>query len=167
MTWEEFIAAARAPGFTVRGKLLRRTGGGFEVDIGLDVTAFLHWNALGEVLSHDPAAREQVLEAYVGEELELGLLRLDKKTRSIDVSRKIVLDRERSRLKEELFKTLAVGQTREGVVKHVLEDRAFVDLGGIDAVIEGDVLDLQVGQRRAFVIARFNPDTELIKLARP
>jgi 4-hydroxy-3-methylbut-2-enyl diphosphate reductase len=89
---------------------------------------------------------------------------LNKKTRVVDVSHSAVLSRDSSRRKAELYKTLAVGQVREGVVKHVLADRAFVDLGGMDAVLELANPPLEVGQRTSFEIAFFDPTTDRIRL---
>lgn len=167
MTWDELVAATKARGFTLHGKLTERTPGGFSVDIGLDVAAFLHMQQLGEVLPADVAARDALLAGYLGRELELAVIMLNKKTRNIVVSHKVVLDRERPRRKAELYKTLAVGQVREGVVKHVLEDRAFVDLGGIDAVLQPLAPDVVAGRRMAFEIELFDPSTDRIRLRLP
>jgi len=71
----------------------------------------------------------------VGQKLKLQVIELDRKKNRIVLSRKVVLEKERERLKEKTWATIEEGQIIKGVVKRLTDFGAFVDIGGVDGLI--------------------------------
>jgi len=105
----------------------RRIKGGLMVKL-LGVDAFLPGSQV---------ALRQIpnLEELIGEDLEVRIIKINKRRRNIVVSRRVVLEEIRKKKKENLLSDLEVGQVREGVVKNITDFGAFVDLGGIDGLL--------------------------------
>lgn len=105
----------------------RRIKGGLMVKL-LGVDAFLPGSQV---------ALRQIpnLEELIGEDLEVRIIKINKRRRNIVVSRRVVLEEIRKQKKENLLSDLEVGQVREGVVKNITDFGAFVDLGGIDGLL--------------------------------
>ena len=64
--------------------------------------------------------------------------------RNIVVSRRVVLEQERSKMRDEIIDTLEKGQIREGVVKNITDFGAFIDLGGVDGLLH--ITDMSWGR---------------------
>ncbi len=75
------------------------------------------------------------LDELIGQELDVKIIKLNKRRRNIVVSRRVVLEKEREEKKKQLLAELEVGQEREGIVKNITDFGAFVDLGGIDGLL--------------------------------
>ena len=60
------------------------------------------------------------------------------------MSRRVILEAERERKKENLVKELLVGQVREGLVKNITDFGAFIDLGGLDGLLH--ITDMSWGR---------------------
>ena len=75
------------------------------------------------------------LETYVGQKLRVKVTEVNPQKRNLVVSRRQVLEVERGEKREEMWKTIAVGQNHFGVVKTIKEYGAFVDLGGVDGLL--------------------------------
>ena len=120
----------------VRGRLQRRIKGGVVVDLfGAD--AFLPGSQV---------ALRQVsdFENLLGSEMEFKIIKLNKNRRNIVVSRRVVLEEERSKLRDTLLQEIEVGQVREGVIKNVTDFGVFVDLGGVDGLLH--ITDMSWGR---------------------
>ena len=63
---------------------------------------------------------------------------------SLVLSRRVVLEEERNRLRDTLLQEIEVGQVREGVVKNVTDFGVFVDLGGVDGLLH--ITDMSWGR---------------------
>lgn len=72
---------------------------------------------------------------YIGRRLECQITEIDRKARSLVVSRRRLLERERAEQREQLKFALEVGQVRPGVVRRLTEFGAFVDLGGLEGLV--------------------------------
>ena len=120
----------------VEGRVLRRIKGGLVVDL-FGVEAFLPGSQV---------ALRQVpnLDAYLGQTLQFRIIKLNKRRRNIVVSRRVVLEEERERLKTETMKTLGVSDVRPGTVKNITDFGAFIDLGGIDGLLH--ITDMSWGR---------------------
>ncbi len=120
------LEAAYAAGAVVVGKVVEIVKGGLAVDVG--ARAFLPASRSGE--------REQAgLEALVGHEIRCRISQLDVEDRNVVVDRRSVIEAERAAKREELVSGLAVGAQVKGVVRNIRNFGAFVDLGGIDALL--------------------------------
>ena len=111
----------------ITGLISGKVKGGFTVDIG-EVRAFLP----GSLVDVRPVRDASYLE---GKELELKLIKLDRKRNNVVVSRKAVVEKEYSAEREQLLDNLQEGQTVKGVVKNLTDYGAFLDLGGIDGLL--------------------------------
>ncbi len=111
---------------TIAGVVAEQVKGGFEIDIG--VRAFM------------PASRSGVREVdempnLIGQEIQCRITKLDTEKEDVVVDRRIVLEQEQARRKEEAFSSLHEGAVVEGRVRNVMEFGAFVDIGGVDGLL--------------------------------
>ena len=120
---------------TVTGKILERIKGGLVVDIG--VRAFLPASQIELRPVHD-------LESRKDSEIEVRVLKLNRKRGNVVVSRRVILEEEQKAMREALTGTLTEGAIVTGHVKNVTDYGVFVDLGGIDGLLH--VSDLAWGR---------------------
>lgn len=149
----------------LKGRVIERIKGGLAVDIG--VRAFLP----GSQIDMHPVRN---LDSFRGEDIEVRVIKVNKRRGNIVLSRKAVLEEEYYKQKEETLKTLEEGQVVTGVVKNITDYGAFVDLGGIDGLLHitdmswGRVnhpLDLfSVGQEIEVKILKFDRLEEKVSL---
>ncbi|MBW7906691.1 MAG: S1 RNA-binding domain-containing protein [Phycisphaerae bacterium] len=81
---------------------------------------------------------------YLGRRLECQVTEIDRKGKTVVVSRRRVLEKERETQRQELKYSLAEGQVRHGVVRRLTDFGAFVDLGGLDGLLH--VSDISYGR---------------------
>src|SRR2546426_589371 len=123
--WEE-IERAYADGRPVTGVVKERIKGGLAVDIG--VRAFLP----GSLVDLRPVRN---LDAMKGKELQMRVIKVNRKRGNIVLSRKAVLEEENTQKKRRTLDALTEGKIVRGVVKNITEYGAFIDLGGIDGLL--------------------------------
>jgi small subunit ribosomal protein S1 len=110
----------------ISGTVVEQVKGGFRVEIG--VRAFM------------PASRSGVREAedlpnLVGQTIECRITKLDVEKEDVVVDRRVVLEEEQSRKKEEAVAGLREGAVMRGRVRSVMDFGAFIDLGGVDGLL--------------------------------
>jgi small subunit ribosomal protein S1 len=110
---------------TVTGKILFRVKGGYCVDIGL--RAFLP----GSQVDLSPV---RDVDALVGTEHDFRILKYDKRKRNVVVSRRAVLEAERTALRKKTLERIEEGTVLTGTVKNITDYGLFIDLGGIDGL---------------------------------
>ena len=125
LNWQRIIES-KHEGDTVEGRVMRKIKGGLLVDIGYPV--FLP-------ASQVDIRRPGDIGEYIGKNIQAKILKIDTERRNIVVSRRKLIEEERSTAKEALLSQLEIGQTRKGTVKNVADFGAFVDLGGIDGLL--------------------------------
>jgi len=150
----------------VEGRILRKIKGGAVVDL-FGVEAFLPGSQIALRQVHN-------IEDLMEKTLHFRIIKLNKRRRNIVVSRRMVLEEEREKLKGEVLKDLQEGQIREGVVKNITDFGAFVDLGGIDGLLHitdmswGRVSDpsevVSIGDKLQVKVLKFDPERERISL---
>ena len=126
LVWDE-IKNAHETGSPVEGRILERIKGGLRVSIG-SLRGFL------------PASQVELrpiqnLDDYIGEVFQMKVISMNKRRNNIVLSRRAWLEAEMVEKKEEVLKTLEVGQLITGVVKNITAFGAFVDLGGVDGLL--------------------------------
>lgn len=126
LVWDE-ITKAYENGTPVEGQIKDKVKGGLQVSIG-SLRAFL------------PASQVELrpiqnLEQYIGEVFQMKVISMSKRRNNIVLSRRAWLETEMAKKKEEILKTLEVGQLITGVVKNIADFGAFVDLGGVDGLL--------------------------------
>ncbi len=75
------------------------------------------------------------LTPFKGKELLFNIIEFDKSKRRIVAGRKELASKEENAKREEIFKTLEVGDKIKGVVSRTSDFGAFVDIGGIDGLV--------------------------------
>ncbi|MGC9314194.1 MAG: 30S ribosomal protein S1 [bacterium] len=121
------IKDAYEEGSLVVGAIRRRIKGGMVVDV-MGVEAFLPGSqiALRQVPDFD---------ALLGKDMEFRVIKLNKVRRNIVVSRRVVLEEERSERRQSLLGEIEEDQVRKGVVKNITDFGVFIDLGGLDGLL--------------------------------
>ena len=123
--WESVIDKHHE-GDVVSGTVTRKIKGGLLVNIGVNV--FLP-------ASQVDIRRPPDIGDYIGRIIECKILKIDEARRNIVVSRRKLLEDQRSEAKEKLLREIQPGQVRKGIVKNIADFGAFVDLGGIDGLL--------------------------------
>ncbi|MDR3722170.1 MAG: 30S ribosomal protein S1 [Candidatus Acidoferrales bacterium] len=119
----------------VTGKIAERIKGGLVVNIG--VRAFLPASQIELRPVHD-------LESWKDREIEVRVLKLNRKRGNVVVSRRAILEDEQKAMRDALAGTLVEGAVVTGRVKNVTDYGIFVDLGGMDGLLH--VSDLAWGR---------------------
>ena len=130
MDWSalEKAFADRSP---VLGTVTAVVKGGFSVDVG--VRAFM------------PASRSGVreaseMESLVGQEVRCRITKLDVSDEDVVVDRRIVAEEEERSARERIYGQIKEGDTLQGTVRTLTDYGAFIDLGGVDALLHiGDI----------------------------
>jgi small subunit ribosomal protein S1 len=150
---------------TITGVVTDRVKGGLSVDIG--VRAFLP----GSQVDLRPVRN---LENFRGEEIEVRVIKVNKRRANVVVSRKAVLEEARSEEKKETLTKLVPGSILPGVIKNITDYGAFTDLGGIDGLLH--ITDMSWGRishpsemfnisdEIDVVILNFDPERERVSL---
>jgi len=123
--WDRVIDAQRK-GDTIIAMVTERVKGGLVVDLG--IRGFVP-------ASHVGSGKARNLEKYVGTELPLKVIEVDRDRRKVVLSHKLATEEERMAQREETLQTLAEGQVRTGVVRRITDYGAFVDIGGVDGLL--------------------------------
>ena len=111
----------------VKGTLTKRIKGGVVVDL-FGIAAFLPGSQID--LRQIPD-----INALIGQEFELKVIKVNKARRNIVVSRRVVLEEQRNSQRDKVLENLEKGQVRKGIVKNITDFGAFIDLGGVDGLL--------------------------------
>lgn len=114
------------------------------------------------------------IEDFVGKEMKLKIIEVDKAKKRIVCSRKAVVIEEAAAKKKEIWEKLHEGEIVSGIVRRLTDFGAFVDIGGVDGLVH--VTDLSWGrvkhpsevvspnQEIKVKILSLDPDRERIQL---
>ena len=119
----------------VMGTIVSRVKGGLTVDIGMK--AFLP----GSQLEIRPVRN---LDGYLGQQIEVRVIKLNKKRGNVVVSRKEILEEEQTSKRGHTMEQLGEDAVLTGTVKNLTDYGAFVDLGGIDGLLH--ITDMSWGR---------------------
>ena len=125
MDWSA-LEKAFADKTSVLGTVTGVIKGGFSVDVG--VRAFM------------PASRSGVrdaadMEKLVGQEIRCRIIKLDVTDEDVVVDRRAVAEEEERSAKDKFYSQIKEGETVSGTVRTLTDYGAFVDLGGVDALL--------------------------------
>ncbi len=164
--WER-IEKAYKEHTVITGKVTERIKGGLVVEIG--VRSFLPASQIELRPVHD-------LDAWKGKDVEVRVLKLNRKRGNVVVSRRAILEEDQKSKRETLMNSLAEGSVVTGKVKNVTDYGVFVDLGGMDGLLH--VSDLvwgrvphpssivKAGDDLEVQILKFDKDKQRISLGR-
>ena len=125
-TWQKLIDAMNNDEI-VNGFIQTRVKGGFTVLVD-QINAFLP----GSLVDVRPVRDTQYLEGSMS---EFKVVKAEKKTNNIVLSRKAAIQGTAVENKNDLISKINEGDILEGVVKNLTDYGAFVDLGGIDGLL--------------------------------
>src|SRR6266567_5438996 len=132
--WDKLEQAANNK-VPVKGMVLGRVKGGLTVDIG--IKAFLP----GSQVEVRPVRN---LDGYIGTEIQVRVIKLNKKRGNVVISRKELLEEDQNAKKAVTLATLEEGSVLTGTVKNLTDYGAFVDLGGLDGLLH--ITDMSWGR---------------------
>jgi small subunit ribosomal protein S1 len=111
---------------TILGTVTAVIKGGLSVDVG--VRAFMPASRSG---ARDAAEMEKL----VGQEIRCRITKLDVTEEDVVVDRRGVLEEEQSAAREQRYSEVKEGDTVSGSVRSITDYGAFVDIGGLDALL--------------------------------
>ncbi len=132
--WDTLEAAFRDT-LVVTGRVVGRVKGGLEVEVG--VKAFMPSSQLDIRPIHN-------LDSYTGQDIQVKILKLNRRRGNVVVSRKAVLEDDFNLRKDAVLGQVEEGSVVTGTVKNLTDYGAFVDLGGIDGLLH--VSDMSHGR---------------------
>jgi len=162
--WERILTICNEGG-TINGKVKSVVKGGLLVNIGVE--AFL------------PASQIDVttpknLGQYVGNTYEFKVVKINQERQNIVLSRRELIEQERTERRQKLLAEMVPGDIRKGTVKNITDFGAFIDLNGIDGLLHitdmswGRIAHptdmLKVGQDVDVVVLDINKEKERVSL---
>jgi small subunit ribosomal protein S1 len=120
---------------TIEGVITSRVKGGFSVDIGL----------LGFLPGSQADLRPiRNMDEMVNKTYTFKILKYNKKRNNIVLSRRVLLEADRDKLRTTTLAAIEDGKVMEGIVKNITEYGVFVDLGGVDGLLH--ITDISWGR---------------------
>ncbi|QBO37310.1 30S ribosomal protein S1 [Periweissella cryptocerci] len=123
--WET-LEKDHKPGDILEVPVIQAVRGGLVVDAG--VRGFIPASMIENRFVSD-------LNQYKGQTVRAQIVEIDPADNRLILSRRAVLDAERSEAVEKVFSTLNVGDIVEGKVARMTDFGAFIDLGGVDGLV--------------------------------
>ena len=156
MDWTA-LEKAFADKSSVMGTVTAVVKGGFSVDVG--VRAFM------------PASRSGVrdaadMEKFVGQEIRCRIIKLDVADEDVVVDRRAVAEEEEKSAKDRVYGQIKEGDTVSGTVRSLTDYGAFVDIGGVDALLHvGDIAWTRVNKAADVLSVGQVVEVKVLKLA--
>ena len=156
MDWSA-LEKAFAEKSAVLGTVTAVVKGGFSVDVG--VRAFM------------PASRSGVREAaemekLVGQEIRCRIIKLDVTDEDVVVDRRALAEEEERATKDRLYGQIKEGDTISATVRSLTDYGAFVDVGGVDALLHvGDIAWGRINKPADVLSVGQQVEVKVLKLA--
>jgi small subunit ribosomal protein S1 len=162
----DLLDNASHKGIPVDGKITGKVKGGMTVNIG-GLNAFLPGSQI------DLKAPGNT-DSLIGKAYKFKVLSLNHKGSNVIVSRRALLEEERSKLREQTLLKLKEGEIVQGKVKNLTDYGVFIDLGGIDGLLHISDMSwgrishpgelFSIGDTVEVIVLTFNPETEKVTL---
>ncbi len=162
--WDQLEKAA-SEGTPVSAHVVSKVKGGLAVDLG--IAGFLPSSQIELRPIHN-------LDPYLGQEIQVRILKLNRRRGNAVVSHRVLLESELLSRKAEALANVHEGGEVTGIVKNLTDYGAFVDLGGIDGLLHvsdlsyGNVTHpsaiVQVGEQLTLKVLKFDREKERISL---
>lgn len=153
-------------GTPVEGKIIEVVKGGLIVDLN-GIKAFLPGSQIDTKAVKD-------MTSLLDQVLELKVIKINHKRSNIIVSRRIILEEERERLRQTTLSELKEGTVCHGIVKNITDYGAFIDCGGIDGLLHISDMSwgrinspselFKVGDRVDVVVLKYDEETQKVTL---
>jgi len=162
--WSKIVKLFEAEGI-IKGRVKSVVKGGLIVNVGVE--AFL------------PASQVDInppkdLTSFVGNTYDFKIVKLNEDRKNVVLSRRELIEAERSERRQQFLGTMSAGDKVEGTVKNITDFGAFLDLDGIDGLLH--ITDMswarlthpseavKPGDRLTVVVLEINKDKERISL---
>ena len=162
--WDNIKAICEEGGRS-KGRIKAAVKGGLIVNIGVE--AFLPSSQIDVNTPTD-------LDAYVGQAHEFKVVKLNLERQTIVLSRRELIEEERSAQRAKLLDEMVPGDIRKGTVKNLTDFGAFIDLNGLDGLLHVTDMSwgrithpsqlLVVGQELEVVVLDINKESERVSL---
>jgi small subunit ribosomal protein S1 len=140
--WDKIVKVFHEGGL-VKGKVRGVVKGGLTVNVGVE--AFLPGSQIDIIPPKD-------LNEYVGNVYEFKIVKINDDRKNVVLSRREVIEAERSEQRQRFLETVKIGDKVEGAVKNITDFGVFVDLNGMDGLLH--ITDMSWG--------RINHPTEMV-----
>ncbi len=162
--WDKILTICNEGG-TIMGKVKAIVKGGLLVNIGVE--AFLPSSQIDVSTSKN-------LASYVGNSYEFKVVKINQERQNIVLSRRELIEQERTDRRSKLLGEMTPGDIRKGTVKNITDFGAFIDLNGIDGLLHITDMSwgrighpseiLKVGQDIDVVVLDINKEKERVSL---
>jgi small subunit ribosomal protein S1 len=125
--WERLADEIEKKG-VVKGRIKQKVRGGYKVKLEEGLTVFLPMSQVDIMPVVHP-------DQWLDREIEAKVLSVDRKRRSIVISRRKLLEEERAKRRKETLKRLKEGDIVEGTVKNIVDFGIFMDVDGVDGLV--------------------------------
>ena len=132
--WENILQKC-SEGSIVAGRVRSKVKGGLIVSIGVD--SFLP-------ASHVDVQPPKNLDQYVGQTYDFKVLKINQDRKNIVLSRRELIEEQRTNKRRALLDRIAPGQIIRGTVKNITDFGAFIDLDGMDGLLH--ITDMSWGR---------------------
>ena len=143
--WDKIVKVFEDGGL-VKGKVKSMVKGGLMVNVGVE--AFLPGSQVDIIPPKD-------LNEFVGKIYEFKIVKVNDERQNIVLSRREVIEAERSERRQRFLQTVKVGDKVTGQVKNLTDFGAFVDLEGMDGLLH--ITDMSWG--------RINHPSEMLRIS--
>lgn len=143
--WDKIVKVFHDGGL-VKGKVKAVVKGGLMVNVGVE--AFLPGSQIDIIPPKD-------LTEYVGNIYEFKIVKINDERKNVVLSRREVIEAERTEQRQAFLKEVNVGDAVDGIVKNITDFGAFVDLQGMDGLLH--ITDMSWG--------RVNHPSEMLTIA--
>jgi small subunit ribosomal protein S1 len=162
--WDKILTICNEGGI-ITGKVKAIVKGGLVVNVGVE--AFL------------PASQIDVttpknLASFVGNSYEFKVVKINQERQNIDLSRRELIESERTTKRAKILGEMVPGDIRKGTVKNITDFGAFIELNGIDGLLHITDMSwgrighpselLKVGQEIDVVVLDVNKEKERVSL---
>jgi small subunit ribosomal protein S1 len=162
--WDKILTICNEGG-TITGKVKAVVKGGLLVNIGVE--AFLPASQIDVTTTKN-------LAGYVGNSYEFKVVKINQERQNIVLSRRELIEQERTDRRSKLLSEMTPGDIRKGTVKNITDFGAFIDLNGIDGLLHITDMSwgrighpseiLKVGQDIDVVVLDINKEKERVSL---
>jgi small subunit ribosomal protein S1 len=162
--WNKIVRVFEGDGL-IKGKVKSVVKGGLMVNIGVE--AFLPASQIDVVPPKD-------LQQFVGNTYDFKIVKLNDDRKNVVLSRREVIEQERSEKRQKFMEGVNVGDRVTGTVKNLTDFGAFIDLDGMDGLLHITDMTwgrlghpselLKVGQQLEVVVLDINKEKERVSL---
>jgi small subunit ribosomal protein S1 len=162
--WERILSICNEGG-RVMGKVKAVVKGGLIVNVGVE--AFLPSSQIDMTTPKN-------LQTFVGNSYEFKVVKINQERQNIVLSRRELIEAERTEKRGKLLSEMVPGDIRKGTVKNITDFGAFIDLNGLDGLLHITDMSwgrlnhpsevLKVGQELDVVVLDVNKEKERVSL---